>query len=47
MIFVKNLTEFYQISLETLVYLTDFSQQFMACMNDQLNFVTIYHRKDL
>ena len=31
-IFVKNLTEFYQISLKTLPYLTDFSPQLMACM---------------
>ena len=28
----KNLTEFYQISLKNLPYLTDFSPQLMACM---------------
>ena len=28
----ENLSEFYQISLKILVYLTDFSPQFMACM---------------
>ena len=27
MIFVKNLTEFYQIALKNLLYLTDFSPQ--------------------
>ena len=32
MIFVKNLTEFYQISLKSLVYLTDFGPQLMACL---------------
>ena len=32
MIFCKNLTEFYQISLKNLPYLTDFSPQLMACM---------------
>ena len=31
-IFVKNLTEFCQISLKNLPYLTDFSPQLMACM---------------
>ena len=30
--FCKNLTEFYQISLKNLSYLTDFSTQHMACM---------------
>ena len=30
--FYENLTEFYQISLKILVYLTDFSPQFMALM---------------
>ena len=30
--FCKNLTEFYQISLKNLPYLTDFSPQLMACM---------------
>ena len=30
--FYKNLTEFYQISLKNLPYLTDFSPQLMACM---------------
>ena len=32
MIIVKHLTEFYHICLKILVYLTDFSPQFMACM---------------
>ena len=32
MIFVKNLTEFYQISLKHLPDLTDFSPQLMACL---------------
>ena len=31
--FCKNLTEFYQIALEHLFYLTDCSPQLMACMN--------------
>ena len=31
-VFEKNLTEFYQISLKDLPYLTDFSPQLMACM---------------
>ena len=35
--FCKNLTEFYQISLKKLPYLTDFSPQLMACMK---NYVT-------
>ena len=35
--FCENLTEFYQISLKILVYLTDFSPQFMACMQDTLS----------
>ena len=30
--FCKNLTEFYQISLNNLHYLTDFSPKLMACM---------------
>ena len=30
--FCKNLTEFYQISLKNLPYLTDFSSQLIACM---------------
>ena len=32
MIFVKNLTEFYQISLKNLPNLTHLSAQLMACM---------------
>ena len=32
-VFCKSLTEFYQISLKILPYLTDFSSQLMACMN--------------
>ena len=32
----KNLTEFYQISLKNLPYLTDFSPQLIACMQLQL-----------
>ena len=31
--FCKHLTEFYQISLKNLPYLTDFSPQLMACMS--------------
>ena len=31
--FCKNLTEFYQISLKNLLYLTDFSSQLMARMH--------------
>ena len=30
--FCENLTEFYQISLKNVPYLTDFSPQLMACM---------------
>ena len=30
--FCENPVQFYQISLKILVYLTDFSPQFMACM---------------
>ena len=30
--FCKTLTEFYQISLKNLLYLTDFNPQLMACM---------------
>ena len=33
--FCKNLTEFYQISLKNLPYLTDFSPQLMARMKGQ------------
>ena len=33
MMFVKNFTEFYQISLKVLPDLTDFSPQLMACMD--------------
>ena len=32
--FCKNLTEFYQSSIKNLLYLTDFSPQLMACMNN-------------
>ena len=32
--FYKNLTEFYQISLKNLPYLTDFSPQLMVCMQN-------------
>ena len=32
--FSENLTEFYQISLKSLVYLTDFSPKLMACMTE-------------
>ena len=32
--FCKNLTEFYQISLKNLPYLTDFSPHLMACMGE-------------
>ena len=38
--FCKNLTEFYQISLKNLPYLTDFSPQLMACMN--ILYVCVY-----
>ena len=38
MIFVKHLTEFYQISLKNLPYHTDFSPLLMACMQIQIEF---------
>ena len=36
--FLWNLTEFYQISLKILVYLTDFSPQSLACIHTGWNF---------
>ena len=33
--FCENLTEFYQMSLKMLAYLTDFSSQFIACLRFQ------------
>ena len=41
--FSDNLTEFYQISLKILVYLTDFSPQFMACMTLTVACLTQVH----
>ena len=41
-IFCKNLTEFYQISLKNLPDLTDFSLQLMACMS-MVIFVRLIH----
>ena len=44
MIFVKYLTEFYQISFKILVYVTDFSPQFMPCMHKAFRMAKISYR---
>ena len=56
-IFYKNLTEFYQISLKNLTHLTDFNPQLMACVlfrgirlmgikvNSSVNTITGFQKK--
>ena len=46
MILCENLTEFYQISLKFLVYLTDFTPQFMACMYDGFRIFAVFMYQD-